>query len=140
MRRQMDDHMREAMQQVQSGGGGGMVVSIPADLNQEVSPIAVEEKDDRYVCTLGIQGVDEDSIEVTVQGIALTISGKRTSESTQEREGRIIAHMRQTEHFSRSTALPGPVKDSCMRTTFKDGVLTVDLPKGVQAPEPLPLP
>jgi HSP20 family protein len=139
MRREMDEQMREMMQHARAGTGTGIVTTLPTTLQHEVSAISLKEKDDRYVCSLRANGVDEDSVHITVEGNALTISGKRTLEQTQEHQGRIVAHVRSTEQFARSTELPGPVKASCMRTSLDDGVLTIELPKASGASEMVPL-
>jgi HSP20 family protein len=127
------------MQHARAGGGTGMVMAFPNSIRQEVSDISLKEKDDRYVCALRVDGVEEESVHITVEGKTLTISGKRTLEETQEHQGRVIAHLRSTEQFSRSTGLPGPVKASCMRTSLDDGVLTIELPKASDASEMVPL-
>lgn len=129
IRREMDARMQETMQRIQAGhAGSGIVLSVPGN-TQSISDFAVEEQPNRYICTIEIQGVDEDSIGVMVEDNILSVSGKRTVEQTHEQQGKIVAHIRQTERFTRPIPLPGPVEAPCIRTSFKDGVLTIDAPK-----------
>lgn len=128
MRREMDARMQELMQRFQAGSTTSFVVSTPMG-TAAVSDIALAETDDAYVCTLHVEGVDEDSIELMVEDDVLSVSGNRTMEQTQEHQGRVVAHVRHTERFTRSVALPGPVDAPCIKTSFKDGVLTINVPK-----------
>ena len=132
--------MQEAMRRMQSAGSGtGIVLSVPADSATAVSEIALTEEDDRYLCILRAEGVDEESIRIMVEAGALSVTGRRTLEQTQTHQGKIVAHVRQTEQFTRSAALPGPVDPACIRTKFSDGLLTIDVPKAKPlAAAPLP--
>lgn len=141
MRREMDARMQEAMRQMQAGASGSSIMlSTPGDSPQTVSDIAMVDDGDRYVCTIRIEGVDDDSIRVTVEDDVLSVSGKHTTEQTREHQGKIIAHLQHTEQFTRSVQLPGPVEPTCIKTSFKDGVLTVDVPKPKPMSPTTPLP
>lgn len=90
----------------------------------------LKEESDRYIATLDIPGGEPSSLDVKIEGQQLFISIK-TERSTEQDEGK--NQDRRQERFSgtyqRSITLPGPVKQSAMTTDYKNGVLTIILPK-----------
>src|SRR5215211_8041876 len=77
-----------------------------------------------------LPGMDEKDVEVLVDNDVLTIRGEKKSES--EDQGR-----RFSEHyygrFQRSIALPFEVDEEKAQASFKNGVLTVTIPKSATA-------
>jgi len=77
-----------------------------------------------------LPGMDEKDVEVLVDNDILTIRGEKKSES--EDQGR-----RFSEHyygrFQRSIALPFEVDEEKAQAAFKNGVLTVTIPKSATA-------
>lgn len=130
MRREMDARMQAAMRRLENGTSQAhFTLAMPQTGVAPISDIVLEDNPDLIVCTLRIDGVNEDSVRVLVEGATLGITGSRSIEQTQEHQGRIIAHVHRTEQFTRSVALPSPVDPACIRTSYTDGVLTVSLPK-----------
>jgi HSP20 family protein len=87
----------------------------------------LSEKAGKYTLTAELPGVDKDSISVTIENSILTISGKK--ESFREEEGARY-YLKETAcgAFSRSIRLPGEVEEEKVEATFKDGVLTLEMP------------
>jgi len=71
-----------------------------------------------------LPGIDKDNIIVNVKGRFLTLKGERSSESEVEKE-RDYRRERAYGKF----ALPGEVDPDKIRADYKDGVLTIDIPK-----------
>jgi HSP20 family protein len=90
--------------------------------------VDVYETENDLVVTAAVPGVKPEELEVTVTGDALSISGETKSETTSEKAN----FYRQERHygaFSRTVALPMPVQVDKAEAKFKDGVLTLVLPK-----------
>ncbi len=92
----------------------------------------LKEQSDRYIATLDIPGGEPSSLDVNVEGQQLFISIK-TVRSNEQNEDEGKNQYRRKERFSgtyqRSITLPGPIKQSAMTTEYKNGVLTIILPK-----------
>lgn len=90
----------------------------------------LRETPSSYIVKMDLPGLEKDKIEVTVKGQQLTIKGERRSGSqTQDTQRGFFAQERQFGAFARSVTLPGPIKQSGMKATYEDGVLSVILPK-----------
>jgi len=75
-----------------------------------------------------LPGMDPKEIEITVTGDLLTIKGEKKEEKEEKGEN---FHRRERRYgsFSRSFRLPVEVKADTINAGYKDGVLTVTLPK-----------
>jgi HSP20 family protein len=88
------------------------------------------EKDLRVSAEL--PGLDPKDVEILVEGDVLTIRGEKKSET--EDKDRHFSE-RYYGRFERSLRLPFEVEDDKAEATFKNGVLTVTLPKSARAAE-----
>ncbi|HSD28991.1 MAG TPA: Hsp20/alpha crystallin family protein [Vicinamibacteria bacterium] len=79
-----------------------------------------------------VPGIDPKEIEVTVQDQVLTIKGEKREEKEEKDEQRYWAE-RSYGTFARAIRLPAPVEAGKVTATFKNGLLTVKLPKGATA-------
>jgi HSP20 family protein len=90
------------------------------------------ESKDAYVVKAEIPGIDSKEIQVAVDNGVLTIKGEKKQEKEQKDE-----HYHRVERsygsFSRSVRLPGAIEGDRVSATFKNGVLTVSLPKSAAA-------
>lgn len=79
-----------------------------------------------------LPGVSKDDVKITIESNILTIRGEKKQEKDvkQENYQRIE---RSYGSFQRSFTLPGTVKSDAIDAIFKDGVLTVTLPKAEEA-------
>lgn len=92
--------------------------------------ITVEDAGTEYVARVRVPGAVEGSTSVEVRDNVLTVSG--TTDATQvERDasGRVLSQHRSVQSFRQSTTLPGPVRPDGMTSEWKDGELTIRLPK-----------
>lgn len=92
---------------------------------------ASEDKD-KYVVSLEIPGLKKEDINVVVHDGVLTVSGERKSEKN-VKEGVVHRTERYYGKFSRSVSLPSAVKADQVSASYKDGVLTVEVPKADEA-------
>ena len=103
--------------------GAGSLTKIPA--------LDLKEEADRYIVSLNLPGADASSLDVKLEGRQLLISVKTESSNEQKGGGDNQYHRRErlVGTFQRSLTLPGPVKESAMTTDYRNGVLTVNIPK-----------
>jgi HSP20 family protein len=90
-----------------------------------------EDKDNVFV-KAEIPGMKKEEIEVSLHENALTISGERKVEQKHE-EAENYRSERFFGRFSRSVVLPVPVESEQVKASYKDGILTVTLPKSEQS-------
>jgi HSP20 family protein len=92
------------------------------------------EHDDAFEMAADLPGVDEKNIELKVANGVLTIKGEKTEEKEEkEKEGDFHLRERRFGSFERSFRIPETVDTDKIEATFKHGVLTVNMPKTVEA-------
>jgi HSP20 family protein len=92
----------------------------------------VSETETEVKVTAELPGLDEDDIEVSLTHNILTISGEKKTEKEDKNES--YYHIeRSYGAFKRSVALPSEVEGDQVEAIFKNGVLTVALPKTAEA-------
>jgi len=90
------------------------------------------EDNDKYVVSTDIPGLKKEDINVSVHDGVLTVSGERKSEKD-VKEGTVHRTERYYGKFSRSVSLPVAVRADKVSAVYKDGVLTVEIPKAEEA-------
>ncbi len=94
--------------------------------------IDVEETDKEYRVTAELPGLEERDVEVLLQEGLLTVRGEKKLET--ETRNRSYSE-RFYGRFERHITLDREVDDSAVQATFKNGVLTVRVPKDSRAGE-----
>ncbi len=90
--------------------------------------IDVREDDENFTVRVEIPGIDEKDVEVQVTEDAVIIKGEKKEE--QEDKGKDYCCMERTYgSFHRTIRLPSTVNREAVDASFKNGVLTVTLPK-----------
>lgn len=98
-----------------------------------LSPAVDLAEDERsYTVTVELPGVKKEDVSVELQDDVLTIHGEKKSER-EEKKGKSHWMERSYGTFSRSFSLPPTAQAEELKATFKDGVLTVEIPKREQA-------
>lgn len=90
-----------------------------------------EDKDNVYV-RAEVPGMQKSDIEVSLHDGMISISGERKQERKHD-EGEVHRAERFFGRFHRSVSLPAPVAADKVKAQYKDGVLTVTLPKTEEA-------
>jgi HSP20 family protein len=92
----------------------------------------VHEDKDGFVVRTELPGLKREDIEVSLHDGALIISGERKAEKVEEG---VEVHRQERYHgkFQRALTLPVPVAADKIKAQYKDGVLTVTLPKVEEA-------
>lgn len=90
-------------------------------------PLELEDKGDNLIITAELPGIDKEAVELTVLGDTLTIAGEKKPPT--ENGAKYIRHERAHGKFRRLVDLPYSVVQDNIKATYKDGVLTITLPK-----------
>jgi len=95
-------------------------------------PVDLSETDERVVVKAALPGIDPEQVEVSVNDNVLTVKGETKSDETTDGES---YHRREIRYgaFYRAIPLPAEVSGDAAEAEFKDGVLTVTIPKAEQA-------
>lgn len=90
--------------------------------------ISIHQKNDAYIVKADLPGMDKSAIDIEVSGRLLTISGERKEEETKQEKGFYRQELSYGS-FSRSIMLPEDVKAGQIASDYRDGVLTITIPR-----------
>jgi HSP20 family protein len=91
-------------------------------------PVDMYETKNEVVVAMELPGLNEKDIRLSITDGLLTIQGERQGSD----EAREAGHYRQERwfgKFERTLPLPIPVETGQVKATYRDGVLTIKLPK-----------
>ncbi len=90
--------------------------------------VDISENDNEITVTAEIPGIEKNDLEVSVSGDTLTIKGEKKAEHEEKSEN---FHRLERSHgsFARSFSLPCEIQQDRVDRSFKNGVLTLKLPK-----------
>jgi len=94
----------------------------------------VHEDKDNFVVQAELPGMKREEIDVSLHDGALSLSGERKTEKKYE-EAEVYRTERFFGKFQRTVTLPAPVAADKVKAQYKDGVLTITLPK-IEAAKP----
>ncbi len=98
----------------------------------------VEDKD-KVLVTVDLPGIEKDDIKVSVEENILTIKGERKAEK-EEKDKNYHRVERVYGSFCRSFSLPSKVDGQKIKASYKNGVLSIDLPKAEELkPKEIPI-
>lgn len=95
---------------------------------QWLPPVDIVENDDAYSITVEIPGARKEDVNVESHDNVLTIKGEKKSEREEKDEHRHYVE-RSYGSFSRAFTLPSDAAGDKVKATFRDGVLTIEVPK-----------
>jgi HSP20 family protein len=94
-------------------------------------PMDAYRRDDSFVINLDLPGVDPNSIDLTVERNALTVSAERRWEPVEGDQ--VVASERRQGAFSRQLLLGDGLDADRIHATYENGVLTVMIPVAASA-------
>ncbi len=125
MQQEFDRVFGNAFSRFHLNRGPSRITKMPA--------LDLQEDADRYIVKMDLPGADMSSLAVDLNDRQLSITVK-TEQQDAQRPGSDRRSFRRRERFfgtfHRSVTLPGPVDASAMKSDYKNGVLTVVVPKG----------
>ena len=102
---------------------------VPTQRPERLAPaVDVSENEKGYAVTVELPGVKKDDVTVEVHENVLTIRGEKKSER-EEKKDKTHWLERTYGSFSRSFTLPPTAVVDELKATFRDGVLTLEIPK-----------
>jgi HSP20 family protein len=90
--------------------------------------VDLSETDDHYEVKAEIPGMKKEDIKISVKDNVLTLSGEKKQENKTDKKN-VYCVERLYGQFERSFTLPKNVKADAIKAKYKDGVLTVEIPK-----------
>ena len=115
-----------------AGGGsayGGQELAPAGDWTPRVD---IAETDKAFVIKAEVPEVKKEDVAITVNNGVLSIRGERKQEK--EDEGKTFHRVERCYGaFTRSFTLPENVDEKNIKATFKDGMLSLDIPKVAKA-------
>ncbi|MFW6219435.1 MAG: Hsp20/alpha crystallin family protein [bacterium] len=89
----------------------------------------VIEGDDQYILDMSLPGFKKENVTINVDKDVLTINGERTKDekSKYTYNGSFFGK------FEKSFDLPDDVKSEDIKASFNDGILSISIPKNVEA-------
>ena len=100
-----------------------------------VLAVDIDESDTAYTLRASLPGVKPENVQIEVSGATVLMRGEIAEESPQYQQDKTaqqqqtLMHERYHGMFQRMITLPMPVDSTKAEATFKDGVLTLTLPK-----------
>jgi len=93
-----------------------------------VPAVDMSENDAAYVVTVELPGVKREDVSIEIAEDVLSIHGEKKSEREEKNERHRCVE-RSFGSFSRAFTLPANVAADRIKASFRDGVLTIDIPK-----------
>jgi HSP20 family protein len=108
---------------------GGQEAMASSDWSPRVDIVEAEQE---FLIKADIPGVEKDHVKVSVENGVLTIQGERKTEK-EEKDAKFHRVERFTGTFVRRFTVPENVDADAIKAVFKDGMLTLHLPKTQKA-------
>ncbi|MDP8993487.1 MAG: Hsp20/alpha crystallin family protein [Pseudomonadota bacterium] len=122
LRREMDRLFDDFFSTPMLSGGWGRQMAWPS--------LEVNETDNEVRITAELPGMSEKDVELTVQDGMLTLRGEKKSENEDRDRG---WSERFYGRFERRLMLPDGVDEDGCKAEFRDGILSITMPKSEQA-------
>lgn len=94
----------------------------------------VSETQDKVVVKAEAPGIDPKEMEISLSNGVLTLKGEKRKAREEKGENYHLVE-RSYGSFSRSVRLPAEVQEDKVKASYKDGILTITLPKTERAKE-----
>lgn len=129
MHQELDRWMDNVMRQFGMPSLESRLGDMPTLLRPQLD---IAERDQEYVITVEVPGVEEKDIKLTLDDQRLIIEGEKRQESSTKEE-RYQRVERSYGSFRRVLDLPGDAKAEDIKASFANGVLTVTVPRSAEA-------
>lgn len=103
-----------------------------SNVKQWTPYVDMEEKDKEYIITADIPGLTKKDVKVNISNGMLKVTGERNIRNDKD-DNYYHYRERQNGLFSRTFNIPESVKEEEISGSFKNGILTIKLPKHEEA-------
>jgi HSP20 family protein len=94
--------------------------------------VDIEESDNEFTVSAELPGMTKDDIELTIKDNVLTLKGEKKTQS-EKKDGDVYLSERCFGSFQRTFNLSNRVDPGKVKAEFKDGILTIHMPKVEEA-------
>lgn len=94
--------------------------------------VDIHETENELVLKADLPGIDEKDLDIRIENNTLTVRGERKFEK-QVNEDNYLRVERSYGSFSRSFSLPNTINTEAIHAEYKNGVLTVQMPKRAES-------
>jgi len=94
--------------------------------------VDVIEHSDRFVVECDLPGIDKQDLDITMASEVLTIKGEKKPQRSADK-AKVYKNEAWTGSFQRTISLPAGVDPDKVEAAYKDGVLSVTIPKKEEA-------
>ena len=118
-----------------TGWGGALPGVFESEHNKwfpEIPAIDVKDQKKKLIISAELPGVDENDINVTLEGDLLTIRGEKTYDQEEKEDERYYRECRYGS-FSRQIRLPFDASQQDIKSRFRKGILTLEIEKPADA-------
>lgn len=115
-----------------NGGFGPSLLSDPWAARRVTPSVDVVEDEKAFRVSVELPGMSDKDVAVTLDDRTLVIRGEKKEEK-EKKEKDVYRRERAYGSFRRTIELPGEVDAAKIEAKFRDGVLTIDLPKTAES-------
>ncbi len=133
----MQDTMNSLVNALFNSDNSGLV----SEANEFSPRMDMKETENAYTMKLMMPGIDKNDIDISVSDGVLTIKGetKQETENEDEKATWLVHEMKSYSYF-RSVRLPSEVQADKAEAEYKNGILTLTLPKAEEVkPKSIPV-
>jgi HSP20 family protein len=102
---------------------------LPAGLERGLPKVDIIDHDNEVEVQAALPGVKKEDLDVTINNQMITIRTSTKEEKKEEEKGKYFRREITRGEFQRTLSLPDNVDDANAKASFKDGILTVTIPK-----------
>lgn len=99
------------------------------DIEGSLPAIDVTEDGTAYTLKAALPGWKPENVNITYEGSRVTVEGEVKEETEDKKDSKFIRREIKQRSFCRSFSLPAEVDSAKAKAEFKDGLLTITLPK-----------
>jgi HSP20 family protein len=132
------DPLRSMLTDVLRSAGAraaGVPTHIEGDAAAIPARVDVVDKGDRFGIKVDLPGVSKEDINIAVEGANVSVSAaaRATAEPESAPKQIVLRAERAAPKYARTLQLPAEVDGNAAEASFENGVLTLNLPKRIQA-------
>jgi HSP20 family protein len=122
----LQDHFNRLFESSFTGNGSESAVTTWAPA------VDIQETENELTLKADLPGIDEKDIDVRIENNTLTLRGERKFEK-KVNEDNYLRVERSYGSFSRTFSLPNTINTEAINAEYKNGVLTVQMPKRAES-------
>ena len=103
--------------------------NFPAGFERGFPKVDIIDHDNEVEVQAALPGVKKEDLDVTISNQTITIRTSTKEEKKEEEKGKYFRREITRGEFQRTLSLPDNVDDANAKASFKDGILTVTIPK-----------